>query len=250
MDPQTPKSKPTLTMPVAVVLSAFIIAIALIVIKMPRTAPVQNNPEGAPNNGSLVDNVLATKGKIAIAPIGPADHVRGASDAKVTIVEYSDLECPFCKNFHATMIELVEKSDDVKWVYRHYPLDCKDTNNEECVPLHPRARAEAIASECAAKQGGDELFWKFVDETFTMSPSASRANTVAKNIGLDMTKFASCIADPATAELVSSQSRDAMASGATGTPYSVIIAPSGDTYKISGAYPYDVVKEVVEKLTN
>ncbi|MBE0618991.1 MAG: thioredoxin domain-containing protein, partial [Burkholderiales bacterium] len=83
----------------------------------------------------------------ALRPVSKGrDHIRGDTAAPVTLVEYSDFECPFCKRFHATAKRLVDESKgQVKWVYRHFPLD----------ELHPgKARKEAVASECAAEIGG------------------------------------------------------------------------------------------------
>lgn len=90
-----------------------------------------------------------------ILPLSEADHIKGSLDAQIKIVEYSDFDCPFCSRFHATMNTIVEKYDgsEVAWVYRHLPLE----------QLHPNAPAIAVASECVAKFGGNEAFWKFAD---------------------------------------------------------------------------------------
>ncbi|MDP3725133.1 MAG: thioredoxin domain-containing protein, partial [Nanoarchaeota archaeon] len=83
------------------------------------------------------------------------DHVRGDKNAPVVVVEFSDLECPFCKSFHETMKTVLQNYEgEVAWVYRHFPLD----------RLHPKARKEAEASECAAELGGNDAFWAYVDE--------------------------------------------------------------------------------------
>ena len=96
----------------------------------------------------------------AMAEITSNDHIRGNPDAAVTIVEYADFECPFCKRFHFTMQQVVRDYDGkVAWVYRQFPLD----------QLHTKARKEAVASECAAEIGGNDAFWKYT-ETYA-SPS-------------------------------------------------------------------------------
>ncbi|MFZ2149790.1 MAG: thioredoxin domain-containing protein [Minisyncoccia bacterium] len=93
-----------------------------------------------------------------IRPVSAEDHVVGdLNTAKLVVVEYSDLECPFCKSFHATMHQVVEKSNgDVAWVYRHYPIP----------QLHPKALRAAEATECAWEQGGNKAFWKYADKVF------------------------------------------------------------------------------------
>lgn len=85
------------------------------------------------------------------------DHIRGNPNAAITIVEYSDFECPFCSRFHPTVKQaLVDYGDQVRWVYRHFPL----------AQIHPNAIPSAEASECVAEQKGNEGFWEFVDAMF------------------------------------------------------------------------------------
>ena len=89
--------------------------------------------------------------------VSDQDHIRGNRGAKVTLIEYSDFECPFCARFHPTTLQILDEyGDDVALVYRHFPLD----------QIHPSARPAAIASECIAELGGEEAFWSFVDEVF------------------------------------------------------------------------------------
>ncbi|MEV6040834.1 Na+/H+ antiporter NhaA [Nonomuraea sp. NPDC052116] len=83
-------------------------------------------------------------------PVGPADHVRGPEDAKITIVEYGDFECPYCGRLHPVLEEILRKNPDVRMVFRHYPIRT----------LHPRATSAAIVSEAAADQG---RFWEMHD---------------------------------------------------------------------------------------
>ena len=96
---------------------------------------------------------------INVKPVTSADHILGNPQAPVKVIEFSDLECPFCKRFHPTMKQIIEeygKDSRVAWVYRHFPLDS----------LHSRARKEAEASECAAELGGNEKFWAYIDPLF------------------------------------------------------------------------------------
>lgn len=89
-----------------------------------------------------------------MSPVTSEDHIKGNMNAQVTIVEYSDYDCPFCTRFHTTMNAISKKyGDDLAWVYRHFPLE----------QLHPNAKAVAVASECVAKLGGNEAFWTFTD---------------------------------------------------------------------------------------
>jgi protein-disulfide isomerase len=105
------------------------------------------------NNTALPEGV--TKSKLSVSPLSETDHVRGNKDAEFVLFEYSDLDCPFCKQFHTTMKETISKyPEDLAWVYRHMPID----------NLHPQARAKAEASECVASISGNDTFWKYIDE--------------------------------------------------------------------------------------
>jgi protein-disulfide isomerase len=88
------------------------------------------------------------------------DHVRGKKDAEVLLIEYSDFQCPYCQRFHPTTLQILKDySNEVGYVYRHFPLD----------QLHPYARPAAEASECIKEIGGEDAFWKFADKAFGTS---------------------------------------------------------------------------------
>jgi predicted DsbA family dithiol-disulfide isomerase len=107
----------------------------------------------------LLAGTAVDQKNIDLDPVTSDDHIFGNKDAEVTIVEYTDMECPFCARVHPTMKKLVEDYDGkVNWVVRHYPLDA----------IHENARLKAEAAECAWEQGGDEAFFKYTDELFEM----------------------------------------------------------------------------------
>lgn len=180
-----------------------------------------------------------------VAPVTSADHIRGNPDAPVVIIEYSDFECPFCKAFHPTMQRVVrEYGDQVAWVYRHFPLD----------QLHPvKARKEAIASECAAELGGNGAFWAFADRFFELTPSNNQTDIdtvlpqIAREIGLNAAQFSSCLEGGKFDTHVNENIENAIASGGTGTPWSIAVTRSGKKYPISGAQPYEVVKQIIDQ---
>jgi protein-disulfide isomerase len=107
---------------------------------------------------SAIDAALAgTKGTVAVPEVKKDDHVRGAKNPKVYLVEYSDFQCPFCKQFHPSLQQaLTEYKDQVAVVYRHFPLES----------IHPLARPLAEGSECAAEIGGEDAFWEYHDKVF------------------------------------------------------------------------------------
>lgn len=189
-------------------------------------------------------NVTAAQ-TAALRPVSrDRDHIRGNPDAPVTLIEYSDFECPFCKSFHPTAKRAVDESNgQVRWVYRHFPLD----------QIHPvKARKEAAASECAAELGGNDAFWKFADRFFELTPSNNRTDIdkvlpqIVREIGLDQSKFASCLASGRHDKRVEEDLQNAMATGGNGTPWSLVVSKSGKTYRLSGAQPYAAVKRLVD----
>lgn len=107
---------------------------------------------------SAIDAALnGTKGSATVPEVRKDDHVRGAKNPKVYVVEYSDFECPFCKQFHPSLQQaLTDYKDKVAVVYRHFPLES----------IHPSARILAEGSECAAEIGGEDAFWEYHDKVF------------------------------------------------------------------------------------
>jgi len=92
-----------------------------------------------------------------VRAVDDTDHIRGDMGASVKIIEYSDLECPFCKRFHPEMKSVVDQyGNGVAWIYRHLPLE----------QIHPSARPLAEGSECATELGGNDKFWEYVDYVF------------------------------------------------------------------------------------
>lgn len=183
----------------------------------------------------------AAPAEINLQPISDDDWVRGQRDAKISVVEFSDLECPFCKSFHPTMQRLIkEYPNDVKWVWRHFPL----------TSLHPKAPKEAEAAECAGELGGNDGFWKYVDRLFEVTPSNNGLDPaelpkIATTVGLDESKFTACLDSGKYSQKVADQAQDAVAAGAQGTPYSVIVV-GDEKIPVSGALPYEQIKSFVD----
>lgn len=89
-----------------------------------------------------------------LLPVEASDHIFGNPDAPVTIIEYSDYECPFCKQYDPTLKKIVQESNgSVRWIYRHYPL-------------HQHSFEKLVAAECVAKIKGNDAFWKYSDLLF------------------------------------------------------------------------------------
>lgn len=168
-----------------------------------------------------------------------SDHIRGSKDAKVFMVEYSDLQCPYCANFHDTAKQAVDEyGGDVAWVYRHFPLDS----------IHPKARPAALASECVAEQGGDDAFWAFTDALFANQATAldDMAGVVGQ-LGLDVNTFNDCVASEKYADKVEKQYQEGLDAGVTGTPGNFIVNKKGEVWTVPGAVPFATLKSSIDE---
>jgi len=228
------EAKNVIAVPLAIVVAGALIAGALY---LSPKVPSDSQGVMAPDQAKAVKVKAVTND----------DHIRGNPEAKVIVVEYSDTQCPFCKNFHNTMNQISTeygKDGDVAWVYRHFPLDS----------LHKKARKEAEATECAADLGGNDAFWKYLDEIFIRTGSNDKLDVaelpkIAKDIGLDEAKFMSCLDSGKFAKEVEAQYQSGIEAGVGGTPYSFVVLKGTETVvPINGAQPYNVVKQVIDSL--
>ena len=176
------------------------------------------------------------KNEITIEPVSAEDHILGNPKAPIMIVEFSDTECPFCKNFHQTMHKVIDtygKTGKVAWVYRHFPID----------GLHSKARKESEATECAAELGGNDGFWKYLDSLYKKTPSnndldMSLLPLIAEEIGLNKTDFEKCLGSGKYADKIERSVQDATTAGGQGTPYTVIITKYEKIPISEGAIPF------------
>ena len=175
------------------------------------------------------------------------DHIYGNPEAPVTLVEYSDFECPYCKRFHFSTKEFIDKSNGkVNWVYRHYPLSFHN----------PGAQKESEASECAAEQGGNDSFWKYTNTIYMRTKAGGKGFPIAKlvplaeEIGLDKSAFEKCLNSGKMAKRVSADFRNGSASGITGTPGSILIDnKSGKSLFLNGAVSLQKLNASLQQLS-
>lgn len=170
------------------------------------------------------------------------DHVRGAKNAKVTLIEYSDFECPYCKRFHETLKQVMaEYQDRVKLVYRHWALS-----------FHANAKKEAEATECAYELGGHDKFWQFANAIYerTQSGGTGFALTdlpkLAVELGLNQARFETCLNGGKYGSFVDQSGQDAQTAGISGTPGIIIVDARGEKKIIKGALPLDMMKQVID----
>lgn len=197
----------------------------------------------APSPSVVAPSPTAAAG--TVKPVDPkTDHIRGDKNAKAFVIEYSDFECPFCKRHHPTMLSLMDQyKGKVAWVYRQYPLS-----------FHQNAEKEAEASECASELGGNDAFWKFADKIFERTTSNGTGFSLdalvplAKEIGLDETKFKSCLDSGKYAQHVQQDETEGQAAGVSGTPGNIIWTKDGKPQLLEGAVPLQAFTAVIDPL--
>ncbi|MBI2635863.1 DsbA family protein [Candidatus Peregrinibacteria bacterium] len=171
----------------------------------------------------------------SVPPVTDDDHLRGDPNANITVVEYSDFECPFCKRHAPTMAQVLEAyKGKVNVVYRHFPLS-----------FHQNAQKLAEASECAAELGGNDAFWEYHDEIFNSTAANAakatpeRFKDVAKKIGVNDSKFQKCIDSGKHAKKIADQMQGGIEAGVQGTPGNFIVNnDTEETKEVSGAVPF------------
>ena len=184
-------------------------------------------------------NTAGTTGNIKV-PIEDNDPVLGDPDAGISIVEFSDFQCPFCARANTgALAEMrttdVFKNGEVNFVYKHFPLNS----------IHPFAQKAAEASECANRQGE---FWDYHDLLFQNQGAldTSSLKQYASQIGLDTATFNSCLDDDEARAEVNKELGQATAAGGRGTPYFVIVnRDTGATQAVSGAVPWSNIEAAI-----
>jgi protein-disulfide isomerase len=156
--------------------------------------------------------------------------VRGNPKAPVTIVEFSDFQCPFCVRARPTVSRVREVyGDRVRWAFRHYPLD-----------FHPQAQKAGEGAACAGDQG---RFWEMHDRLWENPAKLSVADLKAhaQALGLDTAGFAGCLDSGRHADLVERDLRAGQAYGVSGTPAFFV-----NGRPLVGAQPFEAFQQVID----
>lgn len=174
------------------------------------------------------------------------DPIRGDPNAPITILEFSDFQCPFCARFHVqTLPLLLEEYIDagkVNLVYRDFPIQS----------IHPNALPAAVAAECANEQG---KYWEYHDTLFEKQSVWARLNSdaaistfsqFATDVGLEQQQFDSCLGSGKYLEEVQHDMREAREYGITGTPGFFVGNEEIGFVKINGAQPFEIFKRVID----
>jgi len=175
------------------------------------------------------------------------DPVKGNPDAPVTVVEFSDFQCPFCSRFFEQTLPLIQENyidtGKVKFVYKDLPLDS----------LHPNARSAHIAAECADEEG---KFWEYHDVLFQKQAEWQRLassdlditlSQFAVDLGMQAASFESCMESQDIADEVNQDTLEAAKYGATGTPTFFIGNEKDGFIKLVGAQPYAAFQRAIDE---
>lgn len=171
------------------------------------------------------------------APVKPVDekndYIRGAKNAKVTLIEYSDYQCPFCLRHESSIQQaLKDYPNDVRVVYRNFPL----------TSIHPEAQKAAEAALCAGQQG---KYWEMHDEIFKANEanlmSVAKWKEIAGTIKLDTNKFNDCLDNGKTAAQVAQSEQEGADAGVQGTPGTFV-----NGTLVEGAVPYATLKSMID----
>lgn len=193
----------------------------------------ENNIVQKDNAPAQDDQPAAPAGNSDAVKVNSNDHIRGDKNAAVTIIEFSDLQCPYCSRFHATMKQVMENyGSKVKWVFKHFPLES----------THPYARKAAEATECAGEQG---KFWEYTDMVYENQASLSDEflSELADQLKLNGDKFKICLSSGKYAGKVTADLKMGTDAGVRGTPASFI---NGEL--VSGALPFENIKTKIDSL--
>jgi protein-disulfide isomerase len=192
-----------------------------------------NVAQGNNNNNNNGNSGAGTVDPVEMKELIDDDSIKGQADAPVTIVEFSDYECPFCARFYSQTLQQIDEeyiqTGKVKLVYRDFPLS-----------FHPQAQKAAEAAECAGEQG---MYYEMHDMLFErgVSGGVTSFKAYAAEIGLNTADFDNCLDSGAMADEVKKDFADGQAAGIRGTPGFII---NGEV--ISGALPFENFKQVID----
>jgi protein-disulfide isomerase len=228
---------------IAMVLSVASLALGGFALYKSFKADMDDKSFNAKVETGINEFIKKKQGEQAGAPTEPVDvsidddAMKGDKNAKVTIVEFSDFQCPYCGRFvQQTMPKIQSEYIDkgkVRLVFRDYPLD-----------FHPNAKPAAMATECARAQGGDEMYYKFHDKVFGNQDSLSVESLKkwAGDLGLNTAKFNDCLDSKKFEAEVAKDFADGQSYGVSGTPAFFI-----NGRMISGAQPFENFKTIIDE---
>ena len=232
-------ASPKLTFFFGLAIGIAAMAIIALIIILPRTGSTKT----AKTTTTTTNTNTAQPTYGDVKAVSNADYIRGDKNAKLTLITYTDFECPYCKTFHPSMKQVMTEYDgQVRWVYRNFPLS-----------FHANAQKEAEASLCVGDLGGTDKFWAFADKIFERTSSngtgfaLDQLPALAKEVGVSESKFNDCLNSGKMTSVVSAETADGTSGGASGTPTTFLVDKNAKTLSaIPGALPLDQIKTAID----
>lgn len=215
-----------LLIPIAIVIAGLILSVAIYVVRIHHTVTAGGDPQ-------------------AVRPVTPADHLIGNPSAPVAVIEYGDIDSAYSKTFQLTMEQLMTEyasGNKVVWVYRHFPITTE----------HPNAATNALAAECAASLSAPATFFQFIDAMQAAAPNDNQFDpkgypALLSQFGIDQGAFTNCMTNGALEKKVHADYDNALASGATGSPFVILLIHGQKPVPINGALPYAAMKKLIDQ---
>ena len=213
--------------------------------RIPKNDTVNTEPTAnSASSEEWSDSNSSGDSHVDLAPdLNANDHVRGDRNAPIVMIEYADLECPYCRQVHPTMQQLMKDyPGKVMWVYRYYPLD-----------FHQHAQAAAETAECVYTIGGNDKFWAFVDTVFANSEKtpldATSLNAWAIQSGVSQSALTACLQAGKSTQTVKDEQKAADDVGVRGTPAIYLVNQQTKDWEfVDGAQPITNFKDYIDGL--
>ncbi|MEI8337693.1 MAG: DsbA family protein [bacterium] len=233
--PHAPKQNPW-AIPLAIVLGGGLIALAVFYSGKTTKATVSAQTDGT-----------AAAQNVNVRPVDSTDHIIGDINAPIKIVEYSDLQCPYCSEFHTTMKQVMKDySGKVAWIYRPFWSIRKLPDGSV---FHPLGGKAAESAECVAELGGNDKFWDYTGKIFEGQASGSLSNLdqYATAEGIDQAAFDKCLSSGKYTAKVEASYQEGVKAQVNGTPNAFVISKNGIVV-IPGAVPYATIKTALDSI--
>ncbi len=242
MSENTERPRSNIFVPFAILVAGLLIAGAIYF----------NRATVAPDKITIQEPTTSVANMDAFIPVTSSDHIRGdISKAEIIIVDYSDLECPYCKLLHESFAKIFKENENtgkVAWVFRHFPIS-----------IHQKSIKEGEAAECVSELGGSEAFWDFIDIVFEITPSndgldPAKLPETAEQVGVDETGFNSCLTSGKyTQKIKDGYTNSLKLAGVEATPFSVLVVRGrviplvDENGEGLGALPYPTLKALIDQ---
>ncbi len=171
------------------------------------------------------------------------DHIAGNREASITIIEYSSVECDSCKKLHTVFKKILQEYPaEISWVFRHSPQT-----------IYPKSFREAEALECASQQGGDDAFFRYLDQLFQATHSDNSIDLtilpdIAGSVGLNTEHFAACLQDRRFIQRVNQDLYTGETLGVEIKPHLFILTSRG-TLSLSGYQSYAAIEALITNIS-